>query len=345
MIPWLTHWQCAPWRVLGALATALLVALCSGPAVIASLRRRRLGERTEKTPIEDEGLRREIAAKSGTPTMGGLIIAAALLCACLLWGRLDSPCLWLPLTCFAALAAMGIADDWMKLTGEGHRDRGLKVRHKLLLQGALGCLLAWVWLRTGSASGDAASALPWPALPVHGVAVLLVLWTGLVVATMSNAVNVTDGLDGLAGGLTVTALVPLGASAWLLSPQGGGAAELPVFCAALGGAVLGFLWYNRHPARVFMGDTGSLAIGGSVGLVAVMARSEILLPLLACLFLAEFGSSVLQVLWFKATGRRILPIAPLHHMFQRNGWPEKRIVASFHAVGAAAAVICLLLLR
>ena len=178
----------------------------------------------------------------------------------------------------------------------------------------------------------------------------MVPWVALIVATMSNAVNVTDGLDGLAGGLGLVALLPLGLFAlgpWDGAEQarlgGPDVTEVSIFCAALGGAMLGFLWHNAHPARVFMGDTGSLALGGSIGLVAVMVRAELWLPLIAFAFLAEFASSVLQVLWFKATGRRILPIAPLHHIWQRRGMPETRLVARFWIVGLALALIPLLL--
>ena len=330
-------------RGLAALVTAFLVAVLAGAPLIAWLKRKGIGERTGKTPIEDEKLLELIEAKVNTPTMGGIIIAAGLIAACLLWADLTNLYLWLALACFVALGALGMVDDWQKLTSEGHRDRGLKVRHKLVIQGLVGAGLgALYWLRMREAGPGAAPAPPlqdWLAL----LGPLAIVWTALVVTTMSNAVNVTDGLDGLAGGLALVALVPLGYVA-----GGGGegfraaschpaTAELAVFCAALGGGLLGFLRHNWHPARVFMGDTGSLALGGSLGLVAVMARADLLLPLIAFVFLAEFGSSVLQVLWFKATGRRILPIAPAHHIFQKMGWPETHVVARFLIVGAMAA--------
>jgi len=331
-------------RMLCAALTALLIAALGGWKLIPWLRRRNVGERTERTPIEDAQLRRGIVAKSGTPTMGGLIIAAGLFCGCLLWGRMENVHLWLALACFAGLAALGMLDDWMKLTDRGRAGRGLKVRHKLLVQGLLGAGLGVVyWLRVRSA-GPA----PMPAALLRDWALMLgpavILWTALIVATMSNAANVTDGLDGLAGGLTLAALLPLGLLAygpWRETIAGSDpqVRELALFCAALGGAVLGFLLHNVHPARVFMGDTGSLAIGGSIGLVAVLARAELLLPLFALVFLAEFASSVLQVLWFKATGRRILPIAPLHHIPQQHGVPEGRIVVGMLIVGWAAALL------
>lgn len=348
MLPWLTQDALQDGlRVLGAALTAFVIAVVGGKWVIAWLRRENLRERTQKTPIEDEKLREQINAKSGTPTMGGLIIIAGLLPAVLLWSRLTNLYLWLALACFAALAVLGVVDDRMKLAGKGHRDRGLKVRYKLLIQGAIGCGLGmayWHRLKVIGPSGIPAPLLRDWILPLGP---LVIIWAGLVVATMSNAVNVTDGLDGLAGGLTLVALVPLGimtygSGKWAIAGSDPGLRELALFCAALGGAVLGFLWHNWHPARVFMGDTGSLAIGGGIGLVAVMSRVELLLPLLAFVFLVEFGSSVLQVLWFKATGRRILPIAPIHHLFQQKGWPERDIVASFLIIAAAAGMCALI---
>jgi len=332
-------------RAFGALAAAFLAAALLAVPMIARMRRKKIGERTEKTPIEDEKLRTQITAKAGTPTMGGVIIAAGLFVGCLLWGDLSDLYLWLAVVCFVSLAALGMADDWLKLSSGEHRARGLKVRHKLLIQAAIGGALGAVWFaRAGGRI--CVPYVPMARLWLPSLGAVLIVWVALVVATMSNAANVADGLDGLAAGLGIVALVPLCFAAsrpWheLGQPD---VAELCVFCAALGGALLGFLWHNWHPARVFMGDTGSLALGGSIALVAVMARVELMLPLIAFVFLVEFGSSVLQVLWFRATGRRILPIAPIHHMFQRKGWPETHIVARFLIVGALVAFGSLLFL-
>lgn len=337
-------------RMAAAMLTALLIGVFGGGRLIVWLRSRNLAERTEKTPIEDPALVARIAAKSGTPTMGGLIILAALAPACLLWGRLDNLYLWMALACFGALAAMGMADDWMKLTGRTHGDRGLKVRHKLLIQFAVGAALGLVyWLRLRSSGPPAWCPGAWGRWLLRLGPLLAIAWVSLVVATMSNAVNVTDGMDGLAGGLTLASLAPLAILAYgprLADLQGCdlAAQETALFCAALAGAVMGFLWHNVHPAQVFMGDTGSLAIGGSLGLVAVMVRADLLMPLIGLVFLAEFASSVMQVLYFKATGRRILPIAPLHHIWQQRGVPEQRIVARFWLVGLAAALTPLVLL-
>ena len=343
------------WRALGALATALLISLAGGHGIIAWLRRRKVGERTDKTPIEDQKLIAQISAKAGTPTMGGVIILAALLPAFLLWCDLTNVYLWLAVGSFVAFAALGMADDWMKLAGKSHRDRGLKVRHKLIAQGTVGALIGIVVWRKAVAAGEVAGItvplLHDAALPLGP---LVIVWIALVVATMSNAVNVTDGLDGLATGLSIVSVLSLGALAFwagiglLAAPYGltgsPEAAEACVLCAALVGALTGFLYHNLHPARVFMGDTGALAIGGIIGTLAVTLRVDFLLPLIGFVFLVEFGSSVLQVLWFKATGKRILPISPVHHIFQQKGWPETRIVAGFHLVGWLIALISLVLL-
>ena len=337
MLYWLTEGTLQiGFRVLGAALTAFLIAFVGGRWITDRLARNGIIERTDRTPIEDEKLRAQIDAKAGTPTMGGLILLAALLPACLLWGHLRDIYLWLAVACFITLSALGMLDDWMKLAGKGHRSRGLKLRYKLLIQGLIGCALGAVYWRELSA-GHGLPGGDWAVW----LGPLAVLWVALVVATMSNAVNVTDGLDGLAGALSVIVLVPLGIVAYRYSRVVAGGTELVLYCGALGGAMLGFLRHNWHPARVFMGDTGALAVGGSIGLVAVLVHGELLLPLIAFVFLAEFGSSVLQVLYFKATGRRILPIAPLHHIWQQKGVPETRIVARLLIVALVAGVCAL----
>lgn len=321
-------------RAVGAMISAAVVCVLFGRKIIKLLGSRGIVEKTDKTPIEDEKLTSRIGAKSGTPTMGGLIIAVGLGAGCFLWGDLSSPRLWLCMICFAALAVLGAVDDVMKICGG---KRGMKVRYKLLFQGCVGTAATAYIIRSGDAAWLRWEAiLAWmPAAVAVGCFGILAV---LVVAIMSNAVNVTDGLDGLAGGLVIAALLPL---LMLLSRSGAAEASrnggLVVFTAALTGSVVGFLWYNWHPAEVFMGDTGSLAVGGAIGLVALMAGLEVALPLIALVMLAEFGSSVLQVLWFRLTGRRILPIAPLHHIWEKRDLPESHIVFRFCAVGFAFA--------
>jgi len=348
-----THSGAVPWglgfRVLMAGLTAWALSILLGGRLIRLLKRMQFVEDTAKTPIEDALLRREIEQKSGTPTMGGAMVIAAWCSAALLWADPGSRYLYLGLSCVAALAALGFADDWLKLKGKTHRDRGLKARFKLLVQGLLGCTagaVLWLWSRDGGGANVKALLPPvqqWAAY----VPALFAVWVGIVMTVMSNATNVTDGLDGLMVGLAALAAAVLGVACWgvargavpsVHAAAAGGAGEMGVFCSALAGACLGFLWYNRHPARVFMGDVGALAVGGGLGLAAVICGMELLLAVVAFVFLAELGSSLAQIFAFKLTGKRILPIAPLHHMFQGKRWREPEIVSGFYAVGAVCAV-------
>ncbi len=320
-------------RAVLAAGTAWLLCILAGPFVLRQLARLGIRERTEKTPIEDDALRRSIADKSGTLTMGGLILLAGLFGACAAWADLTDPLLLLALAVTGAMAVVGVADDRAKILGRTHTQRGLKVCHKLILQGVTGAALGLLLVqRTGRPLlGLSPSWGPW--IVPAGLA-----WSALVVATMSNATNVTDGLDGLLAGLAVPAAVVLGIACWAAGSARPAVAELSVFCAALAGACLGFLRFNRHPARVFMGDTGSMAVGAGLAAVALAAGQEVVLGLAGLVFLLEFGSSLLQIGWFHAFGRRILPFAPVHHVFQKKDYPEPRIVLGFYLVGGAAAL-------
>ncbi len=339
-------------RALLACATAFLLALAACPFAIAWLTRLKVRERTEKTPIEDTDLRRRIERKSGTPTMGGLVLVGSMTAACALWCDPSSYYVRVVLLSVLSLALLGVADDVLKVRGPGRRDRGLKIRHKLGYQAVVGVAIGLLlWSRVGPLSAASASpsvgrllsgAGPWAAL-------LFAAWAALVLSTMSNGTNVTDGLDGLLAGLTPLAAVVLGGACWgagspALAARLGiahvpGAQELTVFCAALSGACLGFLWYNRYPACVFMGDTGALAIGGGLATAALAAQVAPVLALAGLVFIVEIGSSLLQIAWFKAWRRRILPVAPVHHIFQKQGHAEPRIVHGFYLWGALAALL------
>ncbi len=335
-------WTTVPLRAVLAAFSALLVCLLAGPAVLRMLTGTGAGEKTEKTPIEDEELRRAITAKTGTPTMGGLILLAGLVPACLAWADLYSGLLWTVLGCTAGMAVLGFADDYMKLRGKGRTARGLKVRHKLLFQGAAGAAVGLAFFLHAEH--------PWRQLSEWWLPALL-LWAALVVAIMANATNITDGLDGLLAGLVPPAALVLGAACWaagtpsvaasLETTPVSGAGELAVFCGAMVGACVGFLRFNRHPARVFLGDTGSMALGGGLAAVALAARLELVLGIAGVVFLLEFASSLLQIGSFQLTGRRILPVAPLHHIFQKRRYPEPTIVRGFYVVGLAAALLTL----
>jgi len=323
-------------RFLLAAATALPLAIVLGRPVLALLARLSVREQTEKTPIENEAHRARIATKSGTPTMGGLIVLGALLPTCLLWGDMTNAALLVTLGCVLALAALGATDDIMKLRGKRHTDRGLRARHKMLLQAVIGAVVAAVLIARAPVSG--ASLLP--VLTKVGPW-LVVIWVVFIIGTMSNAANVTDGMDGLLAGLTVLIATALGAASSV--PSTPDAAEMAVFFGAVVGASLGFLAHNRHPARVFMGDTGSLALGGGMACGALAAGSELVLLVAALVLLVEFGSSLLQIAWFKSFGRRILPIAPIHHYPEQLGVDEVRTVHGFYLGGACAALLALIL--
>jgi phospho-N-acetylmuramoyl-pentapeptide-transferase len=333
-------------RAFLACGTALAACLALGRPAIRCLARLKAAERTEKTPIEDAALRQRIASKSGTPTMGGLFVLAALLATCLLWADLKSPALLAALAAVGALGLVGFADDLGKLRGAGHRERGMKARHKLAAQAAVGLGIGALLLTHGTA---AARSVPLMDLEGRLGAAMFVLWAALLLGIMSNATNVTDGLDGLLTGLTPLTALALGAVCWAAGNEQAasrlalrhvpGAGELSVFCGALCGACLGFLHYNRHPARVFMGDTGSLAVGGGLAAAALGAGQGALLLLIGLVFVVEFGSSLLQISFFKLFRRRILPVAPIHHIFEKRGDPEPRIVHGFYLWGAVAALV------
>ncbi len=339
-------------RLVLAGATALAVALAACPFAVAWQKRMKIGEKTEKTPIEEERLRRRIASKSGTPTMGGVVVLGGLVLGCLLWTDPGNPHVAAALLSVLALALLGLTDDVMKLRGTGRTDRGLKARNKIIYQVIVGVTVGLMILKTNGAAfaPDGLFSGARPLTAAGPLAVLLFLgWSVVVVGTMSNATNVTDGLDGLLAGLAPMAALVLGAACWvagdpLMAAQFRmahvpGARELSVFCAALSGACVGFLWHNRYPARIFMGDTGALAIGGGLAAVALAARMELILALAGIVFVVELGSSVLQIGWYKVWRRRILPVAPIHHIFQRQGLAEPRIVFGFYLWGALAALL------
>lgn len=345
-------------RAGAAACFAFLVALLAGRPFIAVLARLGIGERTDKTDSEDLALAH--AAKRGTPTMGGILIASAVVAAVGLFGRLERAHVVLAALAVAAFALLGALDDWIKLR---YPDRkGLAGRAKMggqiLISGALVGAVALLAKKEGESRAftvlvpfvkDWVLDLSW----AHGLP--YVAFGVFVIVATSNAVNLTDGLDGLAVGLSAIAAATMGAiayvvgrsdfAAYLWIPYVPGAAELAVVCAALAGACLGFLWYNAHPAEVFMGDTGALAIGGLLGYVAIVTHQELVLPIVCGVFAAETVSVILQVAVFRRTGRRVFLCAPIHHHFQRLGWHESKIVVRFWIVGLLCAVAGLATLK
>ncbi|MBI4566879.1 MAG: phospho-N-acetylmuramoyl-pentapeptide-transferase [Planctomycetes bacterium] len=323
-----------PARALLAGLTALVIVVLSGKRFAAILRGLKVAERTDKT--DSPHLAELHAGKRDTPTMGGLLMVGAMLAASALWNDLSSAQTLALDAGVAAMAAIGLYDDWIKLRRERH---GISARAKMgLILAAGGCVgvaLALGW------DGPAPSlSLPWRAGPEIAVGpALFVAIVMLLLASATNAVNLTDGLDGLAAGafapvaaaFTVVAL-GLSAGGFLIRGRYEAlpwAGEVAVFTATALGAALGFLWHNRHPARMFMGNTGSLALGGVLGLAPVLLGQELLLPVAGGLFVIEALSVILQVGSFKLRGKRIFKIAPLHHHYQFLGWPETRVTARF----------------
>jgi phospho-N-acetylmuramoyl-pentapeptide-transferase len=332
-------------RTAMALVTALILSLCLGPWMIRKLRERQIGE-----TIRSDGPERH-RTKAGTPTMGGLLIVGSLAVSVLLWGNLGNRLVWIALLVTLALAAIGAYDDWLKLrTG-----RPLKIREKFGAQLVVGLALG-VYLHVVPTEGVTAQlSVPFVKDWVPDLGVAYVFFVALLVVGASNAVNLTDGLDGLAMGPVIVAALALGVLAYLAGHarlseylyilKVKGAGELTVFCGALMGASIGFLWFNAHPAEVFMGDAGSLALGGAIGTLAILSKSELLLPFIGGLFVIEAGSVILQVASFRLTGRRVFRMAPLHHHFELMGWPESKVVIRFWILALLLALLALTTLK
>ncbi len=331
-------------RAAYAAITALLVCFVMGPPMIEWLRRVKLGQK-----IRAEGPQAHLA-KAGTPTMGGILIVSAIVVPTLLWGNLHSRPVWIAVLSTVWLGAIGFLDDWLRVVKGA--PKGLLGRWKLVGQISLGIgvgLLLVLWPEPGLS--PTVTQVPFLKFRFVDFGWLFVPFVVLVITGASNAVNLTDGLDGLASGLVAIAALTFAGMCYLSGhlkfseylniahlAYGG---ELTVFCAAVLGAALGFLWYNCHPADVFMGDTGSLALGGALGTVAVLIKREFWLVLVGGVFVAEALSVMLQVASFKLTGRRIFRMSPLHHHFELGGWTESRVVLRFYIAGALLALLSL----
>jgi phospho-N-acetylmuramoyl-pentapeptide-transferase len=321
-----------------AAATAFLLSLLFGNAVIRRLVALKFGQPI-RTQEEVHALFELHGAKKGTPTMGGLLIIGSILVSVLLWARPTNPFVWLVLFATLFLGGIGFYDDWLKVTKKS--SAGISSRLKFGLQTVLALVFTAVLLWHPRLSEMAQSIyVPFFKDPiVAGMGAWTFVFYLLVIVGTSNAVNLTDGLDGLATGCTATVAAAYATLAYLAGntvaagylqiPFVPFSGELAVVCAALLGACLGFLWWNAHPARVFMGDTGSLAIGGMLGAVAICSKQEILLVIVGGVFVIEALSVILQVGSFKLTGKRIIKMSPLHHHFELSGWKENTVIVRF----------------
>ncbi len=351
-------------RSAGAAVTALLLSFVFGPMIIARLRHMALHQ------VVRAGTPDSHAGKGTTPTMGGLIILVATLLPTLLWMRLDNKYVWIALAVTLWMGGIGFLDDYLKLKQkrEGRENTGLVERYKLAGQVTIGLALGlYLWKFPISTLPGASTTLPFYkyVLIVPAFGLLYVAFVTFVMTGFSNAVNLTDGLDGLATGLMAIAIATLAIFAYVMGRYDTsqallvfylrGAGELTVFCSAVFGACVGFLWYNCHPAQVFMGDTGSLALGGALSAVTILLKSEFLVLIIGGVFVAEAASVMAQRYVFKyrkrryglefARAHRVFRRAPVHHHFELSGWPETQVVVRFWILGILCAFLALSTLK
>lgn len=334
-----------------AAITSLMIAFYLGPKIIRYLQKHQIGENKKVEAPKSHW------AKAGTPTMGGLIIIISAIIPVLLWGELRSVYIILLLVGFLLMGAVGFLDDYLKVVKK--YPKGLIGRYKILGQVIIGLIVgSTIYFSSEFKDFNTLTTFPFIKNMNLDFQILYIPVVVFIITATSNAVNLTDGLDGLASGLIVIVMIALA----LLSYFSGnaifsnyldiiylpGAGELTVFISALVGATLGFLWFNSHPAEVFMGDTGSLALGGAFGIIAVLIKKELFIPLLGGIFFLETVSVIIQKVYFKytknkyGTGKRVFKMAPIHHHFELLGWPEPKIVIRFYIIGIILAIITLI---
>jgi phospho-N-acetylmuramoyl-pentapeptide-transferase len=341
-------------RAIAAAVTAFLLTLIFGNFIIRILIALKLGQPI-RGAAEVHRLAELHGGKQGTPTMGGVLVIGSVFVSSLMWARLDNRFVWLVLFCMIYLGALGFADDYLKVTKK--KSDGISGRIKLAFQIALATIVTAVFLTSPLLEVQARSLyVPFVKAPViANMGWFTFIFFLLVIVGSSNAVNLTDGLDGLATGCTITvafayALLSYAAgnfriAEYLQVPFYPFAGELTVVCSALIGAGLGFLWFNCFPAKVFMGDTGSLSIGGMIGVVAICCKQELLLVVVGGVFVIEAVSVILQVMSFKLTGKRIFVMSPLHHHFELTGWKENTVIVRFWILSIIFALLGLATLK
>ncbi|HWR57472.1 MAG TPA: phospho-N-acetylmuramoyl-pentapeptide-transferase [Thermodesulfovibrionales bacterium] len=334
-------------RTAVAIMTAMLLTFIFAPAVVKRLRKLSVTQQ-----IRDDGPGTH-ATKSGTPTMGGILIVGSIILTMLLWGDLRNIYVWTMLISLAGFAAIGLIDDYLKVVRRNHK--GLRAWYKFGAQLLL-ALLIGVFLYTNPKDPYAdVLSIPFFKRWLIDLGWFYIPFSIVVIVGSSNAVNLTDGIDGLAIGLVGIAVLANGALVYISGNKNlaqylqvlylPGTGELTVFCGAMLGACLGFLWYNAYPADVFMGDVGSLGLGGSLGTLAVITKQEIVLAVVGGIFVLETLSVILQVASFRLTGKRIFKMAPIHHHFELKGWPEPKVIVRFWIVGIMLALLSLTTLK
>ena len=336
-------------RAGGAVVTALLFVFLFGPRIIALLRVRQ----GRGQPIRKDGPQSHIVAKAGTPTMGGLMILSGLVVSTLIWANLSNPFVWVVMGVTLAFGAIGLYDDYLKVTKQTHK--GLPGRLRLAIEAVVAGAAVIVIMQLNGSPLGSALAIPFFKDFLLNLGWLFVVFGAFVVVGAGNAVNLTDGLDGLAIVPVMIAAVSFAVIAYLVGnavfagylqihhvPRAG---ELAVICGAVIGAGLGFLWFNAPPASIFMGDTGSLSLGALLGTVAVAIKHEIVLAIVGGLFVLEAVSVIVQVVSFKLTGKRVFRMAPIHHHFEQLGWTEPQVVIRAWIVAVVLALIGLSTLK
>ncbi len=336
-------------RTGGATATALLIVFLFGPWMISLLRLRQ----GKGQPIREDGPQSHLLTKRGTPTMGGLMILAGVLISTLLWANLENHYVWIVMFVTLGFGAIGFYDDYLKVTKQSHK--GFSGRSRLAIEAliaAVACIAISYMATPGLANK---LALPFSKDLIFNLGWFYIVFAGFVIVGAGNAVNITDGLDGLA---IVPVMIAAGTFGFIAYLTGNavfsnylqihfvpGTGELAVICGALIGAGLGFLWFNAPPAQIFMGDTGSLALGGLLGTVAVAAKHEFVLAIVGGLFVLEILSVIIQVASFKLTGKRVFKMAPIHHHFEQLGWTEPQVVIRFWIIAVVLALTGLATLK
>ena len=336
-------------RTGGALITALLFVFLFGPRVIRSLRVRQ----GKGQPIRVDGPAQHLLQKQGTPTMGGLMILSGVTASVLLWGNLSNAYVWIVLLLTLIYGAVGLLDDYLKVTRQSVA--GFRGRIKIVIEAAAALIATAAIVHIGQAPLSTALAIPFFKDVLVNLGWLFIPFGAFIIVGAGNAVNLTDGLDGLAIVPVMIAAATFGVIAYLVGNVlfadylqihfVVGTGELAVVCGALVGAGLGFLWFNAPPAQIFMGDTGSLALGGALGTIAVATKHELVLAIVGGLFVLEAVSVIVQVASFRLTGKRVFRMAPLHHHYEQKGWPESTVVIRFWIIAVVLALLGLATLK